>query len=283
MKITMVVVLYKQKLEDSKTFQTLKQTLFLQKKHVKDIELILYDNSPVSQEYNPLEYEGITISYRHDPSNQGIVAAYNYAWTCAKKNESQYLLLLDHDTELTSDYIDNVLNLPMVAKDVVAIVPKVVSENTMISPVYSTSLRPLQGEKPGDGIQEKPVMAINSGALIKVEFLNQIGGFNQNFPLDYLDHWLFYEIYAKGFKVMVLNVSLEHELSVMDYNRVSLDRYKSIIDSESNFYQKYKRDLYPSYRTQLAKRLLKQILTVKNKQIAMYTLRKLLTMQRESK
>lgn len=272
MKITMVVVLYKLKPEESKTFMTLKQTLFSNKEYLNDFELILYDNSPESHVFDSHNYKGIHLSYHHDPRNLGIVTAYNYAWECAKRNGSQWLLLLDHDTEITASYVNEITNLPEFEIEVAGIVPKINSGNTMISPMYSNTLRPLQGARPIEGIQEQPITAINSGALIRVSFLNEIGGFNTTFSLDFLDHWLFFEIYAKGYKVMVFDVSLEHELSVMDYSNVSLNRYKSIIESERNFYQKYKRDLFSQYRLQLAKRFFKQMLTVKNKKIAFYTL-----------
>lgn len=278
MKITIVVVFYKQKPEESKTFQTLKSTLFTKKELLNNIELILYDNSPVKQDFSPLQFEGIHITYNHDPRNLGIAAAYNYAWSVAKGNGSQWLLLLDHDTVITDEYINEVQNVSDLSENIAAVVPKISSENKMISPVYSHSLRPLQEETPDLGLQEKPVMAINSGSLISVDFLNELNGFNQQFPLDYLDHWLFFEIYAKGKMVYVLDVILEHELSVMDYSRVSLKRYQSILDAEFNFYQNYKKELYPSYRTQLVKRFLKQVLTVKNKKIAMYTLKRLFSM-----
>lgn len=279
MKITIVVVLYKQKPEESKTFLTLKKNLFSKNKGLENIELILYDNSPVKQVFNPLSYGGVHISYVHDPRNLGLATAYNHAWSIAKKNGSCWLLLLDHDTELTDSYVSEVLNLPEMGTNVVAVVPKINSEDTMISPVYSYSLRPLKEERPKVGLQEQPVMAINSGALIKLDFLNEIGGFNKKFPLDYIDHWLFFEIYAKYRKVWVLNVELEHELSVMDYSRVSLARYHSILDSEIFFYQNYKIDQFPAYRKQLAKRFLKQAITVRNKKIALYTLQKLFFMR----
>ena len=82
---------------------------------------------------------------------------------------------------------------------------KLVSENEMVSPVFANILRPLKSEKPESGIQHTPVMAINSGAFIRVSFLDEIGGFNNQFPLDFLDHWLFHEIYANGKKVWVLD------------------------------------------------------------------------------
>jgi GT2 family glycosyltransferase len=277
MKKTIVVVLYKQELENCKTFKTLKETLFTNELLLKDIELIIYDNSPVEQKINDQQYKNINMKYKHDGRNLGIATAYNYAWSIAKNNGSEWLLLFDHDTEVTDEYIKQVLDLNERDESVAGVVPKINSAHTMISPVYSDTLRPLQNKRPGEGIQVEPVMAINSGAMIRVSFINQIGGFNTNFPLDYLDHWLFYEIYAKGYKVRVLNVYLEHELSVMDYNTVSLERYKSIIDSEVNFYRSFKKELYNSFRIHLGKRFLKQILTVKNKQIAMYTLTKLVS------
>jgi GT2 family glycosyltransferase len=278
MKLTMVVVLYKQNIVESKTFQTLKSTLFERVKDKPDIEVIFYDNSPEKQELPSLEIEGIHTSYIHDSRNLGITTAYNFAWSQARENGSQWLLLLDHDTELTDIYMDEVLSLPELSVDVTAVVPKIISEQRRISPVFSNSLRPLAGEHPKEGLQEKPVMAINSGSLISVDFLNELSGFNEAFPLDYLDHWLFHEIYSHGKKVWVLHATIEHELSVMDYSRVSEQRYQSIMNSEIFFYKNYKQDLFSAYRIQLAKRFLKQLLTVKNKKIAMYTLKRLFSL-----
>jgi GT2 family glycosyltransferase len=278
MKVTMVIVLYKLKCEESKTFTTLENNFLLKNEGANDVEIILYDNSPDKQEFHPEKYAGTAIRYVHDQRNLGIVTAYNYAFTAAKQNGSEWLLLLDHDTDVTAEYLETVRHLDEKDKSIAAIVPKVNYENQMISPVYSHSLRPLQGDMPAAGLQEKPVMAINSGALVRVSFLNEIGGFNEEFPLDYLDHWLFHEVYAKGYKVRLLNVALEHELSVMDYNRVSFTRYKSILESEMKFFKNYHHELYHSYRLQLVKRFLKQVIKVKNKKIAFYTLRRLLQM-----
>ncbi|WP_318507259.1 glycosyltransferase [Bacillus sp. T3] len=276
MKTTVVMVVYNIKVNYSKTFQAL-SNLLNQNMIDKDLSIIIYDNSPVKQEI-PSEYKYLNILYKHDPRNIGIVTAYNYAFQKAKEEGSEWLLLLDHDTELTEDYFAQLHLLDSFDKNIAAVVPQIHCENQMISPVYSDRLRPLQGERPGTGEQNTPVMAINSGAFIRVSFLDKINGFNSEFPLDYLDHWLFHEIYHNGSKVWVLDTKLEHELSVMDYSRVSLKRYQSILDSEINFYKHYKKELLPAYRTQLVKRLVKQFLTVKNKKIAAYTLRRIVSM-----
>lgn len=278
MKITVVMVVYNIKLHYSKTFQSLSK-LLTQNTYIKDLSIIIYDNSP-DEQVVPSQFQHMNIQYKHDPRNIGIVAAYNYAFQKAQKEKSEWLLLLDHDTELTEDYFAQIPVLDSLEQHIAAVVPKIHCENTLISPVYSDRLRPLQGEKPGTGEQKTPVMAINSGAFIRVSFLDKINGFNSQFPLDYLDHWLFHEIYHNGSKVWVLDTTLEHELSVMDYSRVSLKRYQSILDSEINFYKHYKKELLPAYRVQLVKRLVKQFLTVKNKKIAAYTLRRIVSMQK---
>jgi GT2 family glycosyltransferase len=278
MKITMIIVLYKLTIEESKTVKSLKKALANQLVLGQNLELLLYDNSPEMQDFDPDAFPNIKFTYIHDKRNLGIATAYNFAFNTAKENGSNWLLLFDHDTEVTEDYVKHFGTLQSFGPNVAAVVPIINYENTTISPVMSNTLRPLQEEKPSAGFQRTPVMAINSGSLIRVEFLKAIDGFNNRFPLDYLDHWLFNEIYAKGYNVHVLNTSLEHELSVMDYSRVSITRYQSILDSEILFYKEYKRELLSTYKIQLVKRLLKQVLLVKNKKIAVCTLRRLLSL-----
>ena len=62
------------------------------------------------------------------------------------------------------EYMNEILQLRNIDQKVVAVVPNINSENQMISPVFSDRIRPLTGDKPKQGIQLKPVMAINSGA-----------------------------------------------------------------------------------------------------------------------
>jgi GT2 family glycosyltransferase len=276
MEATIVMVLYKQKLEHSRTFQSLQKTLFTSAWLQDKYQMVVYDNSPEPQNI-PKEYIDLLV-YKHDARNLGIAEAYNYAWQIAKENNSQWLLLLDHDTELTQSYIDAMFSLQDVDTDqIAAVVPKVVCNEVMISPVFSRTLYPLKDKRPETGIQNQPIMAINSGSAINMKFLNRIGGFNKEFPLDFLDHWVFYKIYKEGYKTYVMDVTLEHELSVMNYDTVSLQRYKSILGSEIHFYKNYKNDLLPQYKKQLFLRTVKQLLTVKNKKIAFHTLRRLLT------
>lgn len=277
MNITIVVVLYNLKVEDSKTIQSLRK-LFNKSEEKGKFQLYLYDNSVNAQEFDSNLFGDLNTYYIHDNRNLGIATAYNYAYEKAKENGSDWLLLLDHDTELTKEYLLEIDTIDAIDQKVVAVVPQIVSENTIISPVSGDSLRPLSSQRPQAGLQTAPVMAINSGAFLRISFLEEINGFNKEFPLDYLDHWLFYEIFQRGYNVWVMESCLGHDLSVMNYANVSINRYRSILDSEIRFYKHYKKELLPSYRIQLVKRLAKQLLLVKNKKIAAYTIRRLFSL-----
>lgn len=276
MKTTIVMVVYKQKLENCKTFQTMLSTGLLNEHAKGNMQVIVYDNSPEPQQV-PAAYESVLV-YKHDPRNLGIATAYNYALELAKEHNSDWMVLLDHDTKLTKEYVTTILSLEEISDpSVAAFVPKIYCHNEMISPVFSGNVQPLRNEKPTAGLQDKAVMSINSGSAISVALLNSLGGFNEDFPLDYLDHWLFHEMYEKGYKVFVLDISLDHELSVMNYNTVSLKRYESILGSEIRFYKGYKQDLLKRYKKQLLLRATKQLVVVKNKKIALHTFRQMKT------
>jgi GT2 family glycosyltransferase len=278
MKTTIVIVVYKAKLEESNTFKSLLAVLSKEQSLLKDITLVIYDNSPEKQKM-PVNDPQLSISYLHDPRNLGISTAYNFAYKLGLENKSKWLLLLDHDTTLNEQYVNAILNFDTSNQDqIAAVVPRIISNNIVISPVMCDTLLPLLEERPTPGIQNKPVMAINSGSLIRIDFLKEIGGFTEEFPLDYLDHWLFYKIYQCGYKTLMLDVELEHDLSVMDFGRISITRYRSILDSEIKFYKNYRVDLIHGYKKLLAKRFLIQALKERKLKIAAYTLRRLISL-----
>jgi len=274
MKVTIVMVLYNCELKKSKTFQT-----FLKhKKRVDDLNLkydfIIYDNTMEKQNISQ-EYQGDSFSYVHDPRNLGIGAAYNYAWEKSRKNGNEWLLLLDQDTTLKEEYLSQIFRKDKqhFNPDIVAIVPQILSNGILVSPLPSNKIsRKKATEKMLDeGVPSYPLTAINSGAMIKVNFLTKIGGFNKEFPLDYLDHWLFHKIQSLGYNTYVISSVLEHELSVTNYDNVSLERYKSILNSELLFYSKYKKEMYKEFKKHLIPRFIKQLLLFRNKRIAFYT------------
>ena len=264
-KIVVVIVLYQQRFSQSPSFDLLMKAV-----KEKKIQLVVYDNSPVKQ-LEPLLEQDKDISYYHDPSNPGLATAYNYALNHAQQN-IRYFVTLDHDSQLTATYFDTLLTIDW-TDELVAAVPLVYAGSNQISPVFADRYINRQVEKVDRSrLSQRRIMAINSGAVFSIKFLKEIGGFNLDFPLDFLDHWLFWTIYQFKKTVFILPEKMEHDLSVVDYQKVSVTRYQSILKAEKTFYQNYDKEMLPRHRKQLLLRTVKQFLTVRNRKIWRLTL-----------
>jgi GT2 family glycosyltransferase len=240
MNITAVVVLYQLLPDQSPTIASLVRSYARIRGNGPGLKLLVYDNSPRPQTLNlSLSFEH---RYVHDSLNGGLAAAYNCALDSDPGGESQWLLLLDQDSTLPDDFLEEVfkaLNLIGMDEGVAAVVPKILQRDRPISPalVKGGRVRPLKA--PPAGISRENLTAINSGALGRKTFLAEIGGFNRQFRLDYLDHWLFSEIGRRGKKVYVTGAVVVHDLSVGNEGPVSAGRYLSILRSETLFYREY--------------------------------------------
>ncbi len=96
--ILVVVVLYQQLFSQSPAYGPLSKAL-----SEKQIQLIIYDNSPQRQQNELFEKENIV--YHHDPQNPGLAVAYNFALSQADEG-TRCLVTLDQDTRLVDDYFE---------------------------------------------------------------------------------------------------------------------------------------------------------------------------------
>lgn len=239
--ISVVIVLYRHAPNESPAFKSLQEALRHSSLGHFDATILLFDNSPLADSPSLLP---ATVKYHTVGYNAGLATAYNWALHEAQSAGSSWLLLLDQDTNLPEDFFQSLteqLRLYHSDPQVAAIVPAVRSNGVIVSPksVGFFGLRPL--DRPVRRVHNREIMAINSGTLLRCEFIHSIGGFDTTYWLDYLDHWLFRQIYAHSKKVSVSNGVLEHKLSVQDYRgSVSPERYQSILDAESSFILSYK-------------------------------------------
>ena len=250
--LCVIVVLFQRTFSASPTCLSLSNQSF---RESRDLFLV-YDNSPYSNPGPiPTGWEVVT-----DSSNGGLLAAYGYAVSRAKATGCPWVLLLDQDTELPSDFLLTVhknLVLSQDQTDVVAIVPIVKAGKRQLSPM----LPQLGRENPftlRDVVETRWLMAINSGTCLRVDFIESIGGFSKAFWLDYLDHWLFKMIHSRRKSVYVSSVVLQHELSVANMNKgLTVQRYKNVLSAERQFTNSY---LPPLWRLALVPRLLARAL-----------------------
>lgn len=234
MNVQAVVVIYKEKLEQTEFYSS-----YL-KLNNNNARFLIYDNSPEPQTI-PVD---LSFDYFHDPENSGLTKAYNKALQLAQSNDCEWLWLLDQDSKFMPEFLDN-LKCEELNPEVVSTVPHVYSHGKLISPVkvkYGCAFPNQHIET--CGVHDKPLMALNSGSLIRSSFLKEINGFSTNYKLDYVDHWFFREVYKNGKKVHVNSNKLNHNLSIMDFEKnVSYERYSSIMDAEELFYKSSKSTL----------------------------------------
>jgi GT2 family glycosyltransferase len=230
--VFIVIVLYKKNLNNSETISSLTQIKNF------NFNILIYDNSPTSQYANDrFVHYNLNIHYISDTGNPGLSTAYNHALKQATFDNKKWLLLLDQDTYLTSEYFMEFAKLKLINVNIVSIIPRVNNffNKKPISPskmFFGMFCRPLNVKS---GIISKKITAINSGTFLSVNFLNQIQGFSNLFKLDYLDHWYFREIYKRNYSIYLMDTVLLQELSVGSNNYISIERYRSLLHSQLSY------------------------------------------------
>ena len=237
-----VAVLYNCSFEKSNTIISINRAL---EQLQTRLTLLVYDNGAVKQHSKErFVYGCLDIIYKHNPENPGISEAYNQGVNYAIGKAIDWILLLDQDTIFNTKFFESFLAEveETLNREIVCMVPKVLSmnNNVLFSPsiIYPGGItKRADRMKPGI-ILRKSITGINSGTFISPTFIESIGGFSDDYPLDMLDHWYFREIKKKKKKVALLNSTVHHNLSVLSFfEEVSIERYNSILYSEAKFFK----------------------------------------------
>ena len=248
--IVAVLVLYKMLMEESPAYQGLTRAMRESAVAAERIQLLVCDNGATRQMV-PEDFSG---TYIHDGGNPGLARRYNQALNVAKEAGAEWLLLLDQDTHLTAEFVNEVLELTDGSREadllspgnVVALVPKLVQRGAILSPHLPLSFefsKPLAMDLEMYGVPQQRLSVYNSGALLRVRAVEAMGGFPEEFWLDYLDHATFRSLTAQGGELFVMRSALEHALSTNTAEREptadSLQRERNILEAERKYYQKY--------------------------------------------
>lgn len=248
----------------------------------KGFSIDIYDNSPrpLQTKYDQHLTGFNSVTYTSDTTNRGISIAYNFALEKCLQNGEDWLLLLDQDTQITSNFIHRLvdtINSKLYGFETAAIVPYITNQDKDIMfPLTVSSglgkIAPILSDQ--SGLLLKEVRSINSCTTVNTLFLKEHGGFNNNFPIDCLDHWLFHLIYLNGKKIFLIDEQIIHDLSISHKEYVSVDRYKNILKAESAFYRNHTNLIWNlHYKYELLRRAVKQLLYVNNKRIWIMTIR----------
>jgi GT2 family glycosyltransferase len=238
--ILAVVVLYKMTFDQSRGLKSLLTNISEDDALAKTIELMVCDNTPFEQPV-PSSYKS---HFYRDITNPGLAHWYNLALRMAAERGIPWIMLLDQDTEVTAEYIAEVVSQAGAIQqdlEIVAMLPKLVQKGVVCSPLTPPTYRhPLPFNKSFTGVATSRLHVFNSGSVLRVSALKDAGGFREDFPLDYLDHATFTALQSRGGRLFVLRSMLEHELSSSNVQRTdaaAVARHRSSLLAERRFYQ----------------------------------------------
>ncbi len=247
-----IVVVYNRKLEACESFRSIRNIA----KKEPELNLFVYDNSPVAQEIR--NHEGLKISYFHDPKNSGVSKAYNKGVAFAQESRKEWVLLLDQDTSLPSTIIADYASAIEKHQTINLFVPILkLGSGEVFSPFRYRFKRGfyLQHIEAGVHSLEK-IAPVNSGMTVRVETFLQVGGYNDKVKLDFSD-FQFIERF-KGFNpefyvmdVVCIQDFSDNETSLQSQKR----RFEFFVDGARNIEKRNFLDLIQYHNIVLARAL----------------------------
>jgi GT2 family glycosyltransferase len=272
--ILAVIVLYKRTSDQSQTIQSLAR-IFVSHPGLHDsIDVLVWDNSPFPLEAQRLPFPS---EYRHAAQNAGVSGAYNGALETAQDLSYPWMLLLDHDTTLTSDYL---LGIEAYSRklesrsEIGAIAPFLLDRDQTISPARIHAFGNTILHRPFSGMHAGKLYAANSGTLMRVSALKEIGGYDERFWLDYSDIVTFSNLDRRGRRLYVAgDLELQHVISSNDYDgMMSARRYRNFMSAEDAYCNLYRGNGGNFIQTlRLFARVIKQYLKLRNKEFSRIT------------
>lgn len=261
--ILLVIVLYRQSLEKSVAYLSLKSSI--DRVGVAHA-FFVYDNSP-----EPQSVLG-NVHYIHDAGNSGVSRAYNRAVHYAREKGFAWMLLSDQDTKYPSDILKKYMDVIQGNPDITLIAPKVrTHKGFLLSPCRYTHKRGryLPSIESGKLLMKK-LSVINSGMMVKADAFVSAGGYNEKVPLDLSDH-LFIERYKRQERFFwVLDAEIVQDFSNEETNVDKLyDRFCTFVNAVKNC-ERTKRIDSVDYFVLVFRRAMKLTLRAKQRRFLTY-------------
>lgn len=238
LKVTAVIVLYRTAPCDSPAFRTVMDARARFGAEGGELRVLLWDNSPAAPQVDLPD----GVHYFADPSNSGLATAYNHALAWAGEHGSEWLLTLDQDTAVPKDFFERMAAAASASTryaGVGAVVPQIATGGHRLSPNwFRFGAIPRWYRSGFIGVPKEPVFAFNSGAMLRVAALEQVGGYDPRFWLDNSDAMIFTKLHEHGKRVYVAgDIQVEHEFSMKDMQRrMSPERYRNALFAETAFW-----------------------------------------------
>jgi rhamnosyltransferase len=212
----------------------------------KNNNCIIIDNTP-NQENDLLKAisskEENQIIYIPLKTNMGIATAHNIAIEEAKNNGAEYILLLDQDSSISSDFAQELLReykkISFSDTKIAAIGPLILNEYT--GKLYKTD----DNKKDIDSC-ETPSALISSGMLVNIQTFNDVGGMDEDLFIDYVDFEWCWRARSKGYTCYrTKNLVMPHRVGLGDKK---IFNYVILTSAPIRYYYQYRNFLKLCHR-----------------------------------
>ena len=179
-------------------------------------EVVIVDNNSnsVCREYlEQLIEQSENIHLILNNENLGIAAALNQGFKCALNQNYQWLLTLDQDSIISSDFLEkmSIAYQECTYQNQLASICPVLGlydRDNLDNHEVIQHRKCFQSDLTAVGTYTLTKTAITSGNLVKLEIFKTTGLFDENFFIDYVDHEFCLKIYKCGYKIIQSNDSL---------------------------------------------------------------------------
>lgn len=232
--IMIVLVLYKTMPNESVTYRCLRRYIDTLS---HPYTILIYNNSTENHVETTNKNEFVI----NASSNGMLATAYNTALKIALEKKIEWVMLLDQDTELSPLFF-SMTDAFLSSKDSYEYdmaVPVLRFKDKHLSPfAYNRHIGIFWSGKNinlshtnFNKIKQSLVKtAFNSASLIRVSAINNIGGFDSDFPLDMLDHRYYFQLWQANSRIYVLDVVMQQNLSLLEENHsMPVHRYKQYL------------------------------------------------------
>ena len=179
-------------------------------------QLYVYDNSELpSPDIEKALWEVDTsIQYHYFGSNEGIAKRLNSAVKYAIENKFDYLLTMDQDSSFKKGDFEKYINYIQAG-----------TYNNVVQ--FGVNCQP-QFTVPKN-MPEPVLTLITSGTILNLSFIQNIGAFNENLFIDFVDAEFSYRVIQKGYiNLMYADIVLNHSIGTLVEGR-SLINFKKTL------------------------------------------------------
>lgn len=211
------------------------------------------------QRLSSTDYQRCVYVRENSTENWFLARTYNAGLRLARLRGLRYVVLVDQDTIFSDAYLDFICGLSTPAERV--FVPQMFMADRCLSPYYVSQRWGVWWDLRRDLTRGCPkdhyLSALNSGTIIPIQVCERLGGFNEDYPLDGLDHWFFYQCFRQNIAVQIVPYKLQHSFAVLSDRFVDNTRYESILSSEERLSQSMGKRTHRAYHLRLFCRGLK--------------------------